>query len=50
MHVFLQTHLLHWLEAMSLMGETGQCVRLLARLQVLVAVRVGAWQTLLYTH
>ena len=22
-HVFLQTHLLHWLEAMSLMGETG---------------------------
>jgi hypothetical protein len=38
-HVFLQTHLLHWLEAMSLMGETGQCVRLLARLQALVAVR-----------
>jgi hypothetical protein len=37
-HVFLQTHLLHWLEAMSLMGETGQCVRLLARLQALVAV------------
>ncbi|KAF2625514.1 hypothetical protein BU25DRAFT_345970 [Macroventuria anomochaeta] len=34
-HVFLQTHLLHWLEAMSLMGETGQCVRLLARLQAL---------------
>jgi hypothetical protein len=38
-HVFLQTHLLHWLEAMSLMGETGECVRLLARLQALVAVR-----------
>jgi hypothetical protein len=38
-HVFLQTHLLHWLEAMSLMGETGQCVRLLARLQALVSVR-----------
>ena len=31
-HVFLQTHLLHWLEAMNLMGETEQCVRLLARL------------------
>jgi hypothetical protein len=41
-HVFLQTHLLHWLEAMSLIGETDQCVRLLARLQALVAVRVGA--------
>ena len=44
-HVFLQTHLLHWLEAMSLMGETGQCVRLLARLQALIAVGVGTWQT-----
>ena len=41
-HVFLQTHLLHWLEAMSLMGETDQCVRLLARLQALVAVSVHA--------
>jgi hypothetical protein len=39
-HVFLQTHLLHWLEAMSLIGETDQCVRLLARLQALVAVSV----------
>jgi hypothetical protein len=44
-HIFLQTHLLHWLEAMSLIEETGECVRLLARLQALVAVRVGAWQT-----
>ncbi|KAF2624116.1 hypothetical protein BU25DRAFT_348524 [Macroventuria anomochaeta] len=35
-HIFLQTHLLHWLEAMSLIGETSQCVRLLARLQALV--------------
>ncbi|KAF2633134.1 hypothetical protein BU25DRAFT_445056 [Macroventuria anomochaeta] len=40
-HVFLQTHLLHWLEAMSLMEETEQCVRLLARLQALVAVGVA---------
>lgn len=39
-HVFLQTHLLHWLEAMSLMGETGQCVRLLARMQALIVVSV----------
>jgi hypothetical protein len=38
-HVFLQTHLLHWLEVMGLIGETSQCVRLLARLQTLVGVR-----------
>jgi hypothetical protein len=44
-HAFLQTHLLHWLEAMSLIGETSQCVRLLVRLQALVAVRVRVWQT-----
>jgi hypothetical protein len=37
-HVFLQTHLLHWLEAMSLVGETDQCVRQLAALQTLVTV------------
>jgi hypothetical protein len=41
-HVFLQTHLLHWLEVMGLIGETNQCVRLLARLQTLVAVRNSA--------
>jgi hypothetical protein len=41
-HVFLQTHLLHWLEVMGLIGETSQCVRLLARLQGLVAVRISA--------
>ncbi|KAF2622472.1 hypothetical protein BU25DRAFT_462801 [Macroventuria anomochaeta] len=36
-YIFLQTHLLHWLEAMSLVWETGQCVHSLARLQALVA-------------
>jgi hypothetical protein len=41
-HVFLQTHLLHWLEVMGLIGETSQCVRLLARLQALVGVRNSA--------
>jgi hypothetical protein len=41
-HVFLQTHLLHWLEAMSLIGETDQCVHLLATLQTMAAVRVLA--------
>lgn len=41
-HVFLQIHLLHWLEAMSLMGETDQCVRLLARLRTMTAVSGAA--------
>jgi hypothetical protein len=41
-HIFLQTHLLHWLEVMGLIGETSQCVRLLARLQTLVVVRNSA--------
>ncbi|CAN9385388.1 unnamed protein product [Alternaria alternata] len=34
-HRFLETHLLHWLEAMSLINETSLCVRLVARLQAL---------------
>jgi hypothetical protein len=37
-HRFLKTHLLHWLEAMSLISETGLCVRLVARLQALATV------------
>jgi hypothetical protein len=28
-HIFLQKHLLHWLEAMSLMRESSRCVHLL---------------------
>jgi hypothetical protein len=37
-HRFLETHLLHWLEAMSLMKETSLCVRLVAKLQALATV------------
>jgi hypothetical protein len=37
-HCFLEKHLLHWLEAMSLLNETSLCVRLLARLQALATV------------
>ncbi|KAF5852326.1 hypothetical protein GGP41_007754 [Bipolaris sorokiniana] len=37
-HCFLKKHLLHWLEAMSLLHETSLCVRLLARLQALATV------------
>jgi hypothetical protein len=38
-HRFLERHLLHWLEAMSLMKETSLCVRLVARLQGLAKVQ-----------
>jgi hypothetical protein len=38
-HIFLEKHLLHWLEAMSLMRESSRCVHLLDSLQALVSVR-----------
>jgi hypothetical protein len=38
-HRFLERHLLHWLEAMSLINETSLCVRLVARLQGLAKVQ-----------
>jgi hypothetical protein len=38
-HLFLQKHLLHWLEAMSLMGEVHRCPDLLEDLQALADVR-----------
>ncbi|KAF2030467.1 vegetative incompatibility protein HET-E-1 [Setomelanomma holmii] len=34
-HLFLQEHLLHWLEAMSLIRESSRCVHLLDSLQAL---------------
>jgi hypothetical protein len=37
-HIFLQKHLLHWLEVMSLMRESSQCVHLLDSLQALTGV------------
>jgi hypothetical protein len=37
-HLFLQKHLLHWLEAMSLMRESSRCVHLLDSLQALTGV------------
>ena len=37
-HLFLQEHLLHWLEAMSLMRESSRCVHLLDSLQPLAGV------------
>jgi hypothetical protein len=38
-HLFLQKHLCHWLEAMSLMRDSNSCVHLLNSLQVLAGVR-----------
>lgn len=38
-HLFLQKHLLHWLEAMSLIRESSRCVHLLDSLQALAGVR-----------
>jgi len=38
-HLFLQQHLLHWLEAMSLIREPSRCVDLLDSLQALASVR-----------
>jgi Mrp family chromosome partitioning ATPase len=38
-HLFLQKHLLHWLEAMSLIRESGRCVDLLDSLQGIADVR-----------
>jgi hypothetical protein len=38
-HLFLQKHLLNWLEAMSLMRESSSCVHLLDSLQALAGVR-----------
>ena len=36
--VFLQKHLLYWLEAMSLIKETSECIRMIDRLQLLTNV------------
>jgi hypothetical protein len=35
-HIFLQAHFLHWLEAMSLIGETNKCIYMIEKLQTLV--------------
>jgi hypothetical protein len=37
-HIFLQKHLLHWLESMSLIRESSRCIHLLDSLQALTDV------------
>lgn len=39
-HVFLQRHFLHWLEAMSVLGENNATVQLVSKLETLIAVRL----------
>jgi len=45
---FLRKHFLHWLEAMSLIGDTNKCVSLLETLSTLVKVRLILFLTLYY--
>ncbi|KAF2844284.1 platelet-activating factor acetylhydrolase IB subunit alpha [Plenodomus tracheiphilus IPT5] len=46
-HLFLQKHLLHWLEAMSLVRESSKCVHLLDSLQALTGRFVLRFQSVL---
>jgi hypothetical protein len=46
-HLFLQKHLLHWLEAMSLMRDSSRCFHLLNSLQALAGVRSSRYIPLL---
>ncbi|USP75100.1 WD40 repeat protein [Curvularia clavata] len=45
-HLFLQKHFLHWLEAMSLMKESSRCVNLLDSLQPLISTQSYANEVL----
>ncbi|CAN9379535.1 unnamed protein product [Alternaria alternata] len=47
-HLFLQKHLLHWLEAMSLIRESSRCVDLLDSLQALASPSVSTVPRLLH--
>jgi hypothetical protein len=47
-HLFLRQHLLHWLEAMSLVRESSRCVNLLESLQALASVRSSQNTLVLY--
>jgi hypothetical protein len=49
-HLFLQKHLLHWLEAMSLISESSRCVDVLDSLQALASVRASLLDTALLTY
>ncbi|KAF2821770.1 vegetative incompatibility protein HET-E-1 [Ophiobolus disseminans] len=47
-HLFLQKHLLHWLEAMSLMRELSRCFHLLDSLQALAGVSTSSVSAFLH--
>lgn len=40
-HVFLQQHLLHWLESLSILGKIAESISLITTLQSLVAVNIS---------
>jgi hypothetical protein len=42
---FLETHFLHWLEALSLMGKISESINLINTLQSLVAVNPLSYNT-----
>jgi hypothetical protein len=39
-YFFLQKHFLHWLVAMSIIGEAYKCIHMIGRLQALADVRI----------
>jgi len=49
-HIFLRQHLLHWLEALSLMGKMSQSIALISSLQSLVIVNSSWPQSNYYTN
>ena len=40
-HTFLQVHLLHWLEVLSLLGKTSDSVKMVTDLQPMVVSGIG---------
>ncbi|KAF2204397.1 platelet-activating factor acetylhydrolase IB subunit alpha [Delitschia confertaspora ATCC 74209] len=46
-YVFLQKYFLYWLEAMSLIGETNKCIRMIKNLQVLINSEKNAMSSFL---
>jgi gluconate kinase len=47
-HQFFQEHFLHWLEAMSLIGETNGCIHFIEKLYALTKVNIPIFSLLLY--
>lgn len=48
-HTFLRNHFLHWLEALSLIGQISDCISLIDTLRSLTDVRYSAFHTVVIT-